>query len=157
MEKPRLSSVQSLSRVLLFGISWTAARQASLSITNSRSLLTHVHRVGDAIHSSHPLLSPSLLASNLSQHCGIFKCVRWPEYWSFSLNSSPSNEYSGLISFRMDWLDFLAVQQTLKSFLQHHRSKESVLRCSAFFIVQFSYPYVTSGKAIALTSWTFVG
>ena len=132
----QFSLVQSLNRVLLFATPWTAARQASLSITNFWSLLTHVHWVGDAIHPFHSLLSPSLPASNLSQHWGLFKCIRWPKYWSFSFNISPSNEYSGLISFRMDWLDFLAVQQTLKSFLQHHSSKESILWCSAFFIVQ---------------------
>ena len=82
--------------------------------------------------------------------------IRWPKYWSFSINISPSNEYSGLISFRMDWLDLLAVQGTLKSLLQHHSSKASVLQCSAFFIVQLSHPYMTTGKTIALTSWTFV-
>ena len=83
-------------------------------------------------------------------------CIRWPEYWSFSFNISPSNEYSGLISFRMNWLDLLAVQETLKSLLQHHSSKTSILRCSAFFIIQLSHPYVATGKAIALTRWTFV-
>ena len=153
----QFSSVQSLNRDLLFVTPWTAARQASLSITNFWSLLTHVRWVGDAIHPSHPLLSPSLSASNLPQHWSLFKCIRWPKYWSFSFNISPSNEYSGLISFRIDWLDFLAIQQTLKSFFQHHSSKESILRCSAFFIVQLTYPYVTIGKTIALTRRTFVG
>jgi len=101
---------------------------------------THVHWVGDAIQLSYPLSSPSPLAFNLSQHRGLFKWVssfRWPKYWSFSFNISPSNEHSGLISFRMDWLDLLAVQGTLKSLLQHHDSKASILRCSAFFIVQW--------------------
>ena len=83
-------------------------------------------------------------------------CIRWPKYWSFSFNISPSNEHSGLISFRMDWLDLLAVQGTLKSLLQHHSSKASILQCSAFFIVQLSHPYMTTGKTIALTRWTFV-
>ena len=115
---------------------------------------THVHRVGDAIQPSHPLSSPSLLTFRLSQHQGLFKWVlhiRWPKYWSFSFNISPSNEYSGLIFFRMDWLDLLAVQGTLKSVFQHHSSKASILRRSAFFIVQLSHPYVTTGKTIALT------
>ena len=121
---------------------------------------THVHWVSDAIQPSHPLLSPSPPAFNLSQHQGLFNesalCFRWPMYWSFSFNISPSNEHPGLISFRMDWLDLLAVQGTLKSLLQHHSSKASVLWCSAFFIVQLSHPYMTNGKTIALTRWTFV-
>ena len=120
---------------------------------------THVQRVGDAIRLSHPLsfLSPPVL--NLSQHQGLFQWVlpiRWPRYWSFSFSISPSNEYSGLISFRKDWLDLLAVQGTLKSLLQHHSSKASVLRRSAFFMVQLSHSYMTTGKTIALTRWTFV-
>ena len=122
---------------------------------------THVHQVGDAIHSSHPLSYPSPPAFNLSQHQGLFKWVsfriRWPKYWSFSFSISPSNEYSGLISFRMEWLDLLAVQGTLKSLLQQHSSKVSIFRCSVFFIVQLSHPYVTTGKTIALTRRTFVG
>ena len=122
---------------------------------------THVHRVSDAIQSSHPLSSPSSSTFNLSQHQGLFQWVsfsiRWPEYWSFSFNISPSKEHSGLISFRMDWRDLLAVQGTLKSLLQHHSSKASILRCSAFFIVQLSHPYMTTGKTIALTRRTFVG
>ena len=122
---------------------------------------THVHWVGDAIQPSHPLLSPSPLAFNLSQH-SVFSsesvlCIRWPKYWSFSFNISPSNEQPGLISFRMDWLDLLAVQGTLKSFLQYSTSKSSILWRSAFFIVQLSHPYMTTGKTIALTRWTFVG
>ena len=122
---------------------------------------THVHWAGDAIQPSHPLLSPSPPAFTLSQHQGLFiesaLRIRWPKYWSFSFNISPSNEYSGLISFRMDWLDLLAVQGTLKSLLQHHSSKASVLQCSAFFIIQLSHPYMTTGTTIALTRQTFVG
>ena len=114
-----------------------------------------------AIQPSHPLLSTSPPAFNLSQHQDLFQGVslriRWPKYWSFSLSISPSNEYSGLISFRMDWFDLLAVQGNLKSLLQHHNLKESFLWHSAFFMVQLSHPYMTTGKAIALTRWTFVG
>ena len=121
---------------------------------------THVHWVGDAIQPSHPLSSPSPPALNLSQHQGPFQwdgfSIRWPKHWSFSFSFSPSDEYSGLISLRIDWFD-LAVQGTLKSPLQHHSSKASVLRRSAFFIVQLSHPYMTTGKTIALTRWTFVG
>ena len=121
---------------------------------------TNVHCVGDVIQPSHPLSSPSPPALNLSQHQGPFTWVsslhiRWPEYWSFSFSISPSNEYSGLISFRMDWLDLLAIQWTLKSFLQHHSSKASILQHSAFFIVQLSHPYMKTGKTIALTKWVF--
>ena len=119
----------------------------------------HVHQVGDAIQPSHPLLSPSPPAFNLSQHQGLLNelvlCIWWPKYWSFSISSS--NEYSGLISFRMDWLDLLAVQGTLKSLLQHRSSKASIFRHSAFFTVQLSHPYMTTGKTISLTRWTFVG
>ena len=122
---------------------------------------THVHWVSDAIQLSHPLSSPSPLALNLPQHQGIFKesalCFRWPKYWNFSLSISPSNEHRGLITFRMDWLDLLAIQGTLKSLLQQHNSKASVLQCSAFFTVQLSHPYMATGKTIALTRWTFVG
>ena len=122
---------------------------------------THVHRVSDAIQPSHPLSSPSPPALNLSS-IGVFSnestlCIRWPKYWSFSLSISSSNEHPGLISFRMDWLDLLAVQGTLKSLLQHHSSKASILRCSAFFRVQQSHPYMTTGKTRALTRRTFVG
>jgi len=110
---------------------------------------------------SYPLLSPSPPAFNLSQHQdfsnGSVPCIRWQKYWSFSFSISLSNEYSGLISFRMDWLDFLVVQGTLKSLLQHHSSKASILQCSAFFMIQLSHPYTTTGKAIALTRQTFVG
>ena len=121
---------------------------------------THVHRVGDVIQPSHLLSSPSPPASNLSKHQGLSNesvlCTRWPKYWSFSFSIGPSNEYSGLISCRMDWLDLLAVQGTLKSLLQHHSSKVSIFQCSAFFIVQLSHPYMTTGKTIALTRRTFV-
>ena len=118
--------------------------------------LTHLHWVGDAMQPSHSLsLSPPTF--NLSQHQGLFKWVSWPKYWSFSLNISPSNEHPGLISFRMDWLDLPAVQGTLKSLLQHHSSKASILWHSAFFIVQLSHPYMTTEKTIALTRQTFVG
>ena len=118
----------------------------------------HVHPVVDAFQPSHPLLSPSLLPSvfRVSSNESVL-CLRWPKYWSFSFSITPSSEYSGLISFRMDWFDLLAVQGTLKSLLQHHSSKASILQCSAFFIVQLSHPYMTTGKTIALTRQTFVG
>ena len=122
---------------------------------------THAHLVGDDIQPFHLLSSPSPPTFNLSQHQGLFRGavlhIRWPKYWSFSFNISPSNEYSGIISFRMDWLDLLVVQGTLKSLLQHHSSKSSILWCSAFFIVQLSHPYMTIGKTTTLTRWTFVG
>ena len=121
---------------------------------------THFHWVSDAIQLSPPLLTPSP-TFNLSQHQGLFKWVSslhwWPKYCSFSFSISPSKEHSGLICFRMDWLDLLAIQGMLKSLLQHRNSKESILRCSGFFIVQLSEPYMTTGKTIALTKWTFVG
>ena len=122
---------------------------------------THVYQVGDAIQPSHSLSSPSPPAFNLSQYqvfsSESFLRIGWPKYWSFNFSISPSNEYSGLISFRMDWLDLLAVQGTLKSLLQHHSSETSILQHSAFFIVQLSCPYMTTRKTIALTIWTFVG
>ena len=125
------------------------------------STQTHVHWVGDVIQPSHPLLCPSSPALNLSQNQGLSNesalHIRWPKYWSFSFSISPSNEHQGLISFRMDWLDLLAVQGTLKSLLQHHSSKASILWRSAFLIVQLSHPYMTTGKTIALTRQTFVG
>ena len=122
---------------------------------------THVHRVSDAIQSSHPLSSPSPLAPNPSS-IRVFSnestlCLRWPKYWSFSFSIISSKEHPGLISFRMDWLDLLAVQGTLKSLLQYHSSKASILQRSAFFTVQLSHPYMTTGKTIALTRRTFVG
>ena len=115
---------------------------------------THVHGVGDAIQPSHPLSSPFPPAFNLSQH-QVFSnesvlCIRWPKYWNFSFSISPSNEYSGLISFRIDWFDLLAVQDTLKSLLQHHSSKASILQCSAFIMVQLSHPYMTTRKTHSL-------
>ena len=124
------------SCVQLFATPWTAARQGSLSITNLELAQTHVHRVGDAIQPSHPLSSPSL--ASILPSIRVFSnesalCIRWPKYWSFSFNISPSNEHPGLISFRVDWLDLLAVQGTRKSLLQHHSSKASILQCSAFF------------------------
>ena len=122
---------------------------------------THVNLVGDVVQSSilcHPLLLlPSIFPSIRVFSNESVLCIRWPKYWSFSFSISPSNEYSGLISCRMDWLDLLAVQGTLKSLLQHHSSKASILRCSAFFMVQLSHPYMTTGKTIALTRRTFVG
>ena len=121
---------------------------------------THVHWVSDAIQPSHLLLSPSPPAFNLSQHQDLFQwvlCIRWPKYWSFSFSISPSNEYSGLIFFRMNWFDFLIVQCTLKNLLQCYSSKASIILCSAFFMVQLSNPYMTTGKTIALTVRTFVG
>ena len=121
---------------------------------------THVHRVGDAIQPSHPLL-PLLLLPPIPASIRVFSNesvlrIRWPKYWSFGFSLSPSNEYSGLISFKMDWLD-LAIQGTLKSLLQHHSSKASILWCSAFFMVQLSHPFMTTGKTKALIRWTFVG
>ena len=120
---------------------------------------THVHCVGDAIHLM--LFYPLLLLPSIFPSIRIFSkesslCIKWPKYWSFNFSISPSNEYSGLISFRMDWLDLLAVQGTLKSLLQHHSLKASIFRCSAFFVVQLSHPYMTTGKTTALTRWTFV-
>ena len=122
---------------------------------------TYVHPIGDAIQPSHPLSSPSPPAFNLSQNQGLFQWVssshQVPKVLEFSFNISPSNEHSGLISFKVDWLDLLAVQGTLKSLLQHHSSKASILQCLAFFMVQLLHPYMTTGKTIALTRWTFVG
>ena len=162
LTKHQFSSVQSISHVRLFASPWTAACQVSLSITNSQSLLklTSIELVRPSNHLifCHPLLLPPSIFANIRVFSNeLVLCIRWPKYWSFSFSISSSNEYSGLISFRMDWLDILAVQGTLKSLLQHHSSKASVLRDSAFFIVQFSHPYMTTGKIIALTRWTFVG
>ena len=145
------SSVQSLSRVQLFATPWTATRQASLSITNSRSLpiLMSIESVmpSNNLILCHPLLLlPSIPPSIRVFSNGSALHIRWPKYWSFSFNISPSNEHSELISFRMDWLDLLAVQGALKSLLQHHSSKASILRCSAFFTVQLSHPYMILEK-----------
>ena len=141
---------------------WTAARQASLSITNSWSLLKRMS-IELVMPSNHLILCrPLLLLPSVFPSIRVFSNesalhIRRPKYWSFSFNISPSSEHSGLTSFRMDWLDLLAVQGTLKSLLQHHSSKASIVLRSAFFIVQLSHPYMTTGKAIALTRWTFVG
>ena len=154
------SSVQSLSHVQLFATPWIAAHQASLSITNSWSLLTSIESVmpSNQLILCHPiLLLPSIFPSIRVFSNESVLCIGWPKYWSFNFNISPSNEYSGLISFRMDWLDLLAVQGTLKSLLQHHSSNASILWRSAFFIVQLLHPYMTTGKTIALTRQTFVG
>ena len=138
----------------------TAARQVSLSNTNSRSLLK-LMSIESVMPSNHLILCHTLLfLPSIFPSIRIFSnesvlCIRWPKCWSFSFSISPSSEYSGLISFRMDWLERLAVQGTLKSLLQHHSSKASILRRSAFFIVQLSHPYTTTGKTIALTRWTF--
>ena len=150
------------SRVQLFATTWTAACQASLSITNSQSLLKLLS-IESVMPSNHLMLCHPLFPLPL-----IFLSIRvfstesvlpsrWPKCWSFSFSISPSNEYSGLISFRIDWLDLLEVQGILKSLLQHHSSKASILQCSAFFIAQLSHPYMTTGKTIALTRWTSVG
>ena len=141
---------------------WTAARQASLSITNSRSL-PKLMSIESVMPSSHLIFCrPLLLLPSIFPSIRVFSNesalhIRWPKYWSFSFNISPFNEHSGLISFRMDWLDLLALQGTLKSLLQHHSSKASILRHSAFFIVQLSHPYMTTGKTIALTRCIFIG
>ena len=149
-------SFQSLSRVRLLATPWTAARQASLSITKPMSIVSVMP--SNNLILCHPLLLPPSIFLSI----GVFSNepalrIRWPKYWSFSFNISPSNEHPGLISFRMDWLDLLAVQGTLKSLLQHHSSKASILWRSAFFPVQLSHPYMTTGKTIALTRQTFVG
>ena len=158
----QFSSVQSFSCVRLFGTPWIAARQASLSITISRGSL-RLMSIESAMPPSHLILCHPLLFLNpILPSIRVFSnestlCMRWPKYWSFSFSIIPSKEHPGLISFRMDWLDLLSVQGTLKSLLQHHSSKASVLRCSAFFTVQLSHPYMTTGKTIALTRRTFVG
>ena len=155
------SSVQSLSHVWFFATPWTAARQASLSITNSQNLLklmsiTSVMPFNHLILCRLLLLPPSIFPSiRVFSNDSVLR-IRWSNYWSFSFSISPSNEHPGLISFRMDWLDLLAVQGTLKSLLQYHSSKVSILQCSAFFIVQLSHPYMTTGKNIVLTRQTFV-
>ena len=155
------SSVQLLSRVQLFATPWTTICQASLSITNSRSPPKPMSVVLVMPFNHLILCHPLLLLPSIFPSIRVFLNelalrIRWPKYWSFSFNISPSNEHPGLISFRMDWLDLPAVQGTLKSLLQHHSSKASVLQCSDFFIVPRSHPYMTTGKTIALTRRTFV-
>ena len=157
-----ISLVQLLSHDWLFVTPWAEACQASLSITNSWSLLK-LMAIKLVMPSNHLILChPLLLLTSIFPSIRVFSNesvfhIRWPTYCSFSFNTSPSNEYSGLISFRMDWLDLLADQGTLKSLLQHQNSKASVLQCSAFFMVPLSHLYMTTGKTIALTRWTFVG
>ena len=156
-----MSSVQSLSRVQLFANPWTAARQASLSITQSWSLLKlmSIESVMPSNHlilCRHLLLLPSIFPSIKVFSNESVLHIRWPKYWSFSFSITPSNEYSGLISFRMDWVDLLAVQGTLKSLLQHHSSKASIRRCPTFLRVQLSHPYMTTGKTITLTRRTLL-
>ena len=156
------SSVQSLSHVRLFATPWVTACQASLSIINSRSLLKLIP-IESVMAPSHlilrrpllflPLIPPSIMVFSSESTLR----MRWPKYWSFNFSISPSNEHPGLISFRMDWLDLLAVQGTLKSLLQHHSSKASIFWHSVFFTVQLSHPYMTTGKTISLTRQTFVG
>ena len=159
--KNSVQSVKLLSRVRLFATPWTAPRQASLSITNYRRLLKLIS-IMSVIPSNHLILChPLLLQPSTFPSIRVFSNesvlrIRWPKYWNLSFSTSISNEYSGLISFRMDWLDLIVVQGTLKSLLQHHNSKASILWHSAFFIVQTSLPYMTTGKTIALTRWTFV-
>ena len=154
-------SIQLISHIQLFEPPRITAHQASLSITNSQRL-PKLMSIESVMPSNHLILCrPFLLLPSIFPSIRVFYnesalCIRWPKYWSFTFNISPSNEHPGLISFRMDWLDFLAVQGILKSFLQYHSSKASILCCSAFFIVQLSHPYMTTGKTIALTRWTFV-
>ena len=160
-ERNQIRSDQSLSRVRLFSTPWIAARQASLCITNSQSSL-RLTSIELVMPSSHFILChPLLLLPPIPPSIRVFSNestlrMRWPKYWSFSFSIIPSKEIPGLISFRMDWLDRLAVQGTLKSLLQHHSSKASILRGSAFFTVQLSHPYMTTGKTIALTRRTFI-
>ena len=158
----QFSSVHSLSCVRLFATPWTTACQASLSITNSQRLPKLM--VTESVKPSNHLIlcHPLLLLPPIFPSLRVFSSepalrIRWPKYWSFSFSISPSNNHTGLTSFRMDRMDLFAVQGTLKSLLQHHTSKASILQCSAFFIVQLSHPYTTTGKTIALTRWTFAG
>ena len=159
--RDKFSSIQLLSHVWLFASPWITARQASLSITNSRSPLK-LMSIESAMPSSHLILCcPLHLLPPIPPSIRVFSNestlrMRWPKYWSFSFSINPSNEHPGLI-FRMDWLDLLAVQGTLKSLLQHHSSKASILQRSAFFTVQLSHPYMTTGKTVALTRRTFAG
>ena len=154
-----ISSVQSFSHVQLFATPWITAHQASLSITPSLSSLRFmfIESVMPSNHLifCHPLLPPSIFPSIRVFSSELAFPIRWPKYWSFSFSISPSDEHLGLLSFRIDWLDLLAVQGTLKSLLQHHSSKASILQHSAFFTVQVSHPYMITGKTIALERWTF--
>ena len=158
----QFSSVQLLSHVWLFATPWTTACQASLSITNSWSPPKHMS-IESVMPSNHLIIChPLLILPSIFPSIRVFSNesalhIRWPKYWSFSFNICPSNEHPGLISFRMDWLDCFAVQGTLKSLLQHHSSKASILQHSAFLMVQLSYLYTTTGKTIALTRPAFVG
>ena len=157
-----VQSVQLINYVWFFATPCTGAHQVSLSITNSQSLLKFMF-IESVMPSNHlTLCHPLVLLPSVFPSIRVFSnesvlCIRWPMYWSFSFSISPCNEYSGLISFRTDWLDLLAVQGTLKSLLQHHSSKASILWRSAFFMVQLSHPYMTTGKNIALTRQTFGG
>ena len=158
----QFSSVQSLSRVQLFATPWTGALQASLSITNSQSLL-NLMSLESMMPSNHLILCcPVLLLPSIFPSIKLFSNesvprTRWPKFQSFSFSISPPNEYSGVISFRIHWFELLAVHGTINNLLQHHTSKASILWHSAFFTVQLSHPYMTTGKTIALTRWTFVG
>ena len=157
----KVTSVQLLGHVQLFVTPWTAACQTSLSITNSQSLLK-LMSIESMMPSNHLIVChPLLLLPSIFPSIRIFSnesvlCIRWPKYWSFSFSISPSNEHSGLISFRMDWLDLLEVQEILKSLLQHRSSKASILQHSVFFMVQLSHPYMITGKTITLIRQTFV-
>ena len=159
----QFSSVQLLSHVRLFATPWTVAHQASLSINNSWSLLKLMSIIKSVVQSNHLILcSPLSLLPSILPSIRVFSNesvlrIRWQRYWSFSFTISPSNGHSGLISFRVDWFDLLAVQGTLKSLLQHHSSKASILQCPVFFMVQRSHLYMTTGKTIALTRRTFFG
>ena len=158
----QFSSVPLLSHVRHFVTPWTVAHQVSLSIANSRSLLKPMS-IKSVMPSNHLILCcPLLLLLSIFPSIRVFSnesvlCIRRSEFWSFSFNISPSNEYSGLISFRIDWFDLFVVQGTLKSLLHHHSSKASILWHSAFFIIHLSHPYMTTGKTMDLTRWTFVG
>ena len=150
---PSINSVQLLSHVRLFAVPWTAAHQASLSITNSQSPPKPMS-IDSVMPFNHLILcQPLLLLPSIFPSIRVFfnksvLGIRWPKYWSFSFSISPSNEHSGLISFRTDWLDLLSVHGTLQNLLQHHSSEASILQCSAFFIVQLSHPYMTTGKTL---------
>ena len=157
----KLVVVQSLCRVQVFATPWTAAHQASLSFIISLSLLKLLS-IESVMPSNHLVICHPLLRPSIPPCIRVFSNesvlhIRWPKYWSFSFSISPSNKYSGLISFRIDWFDLFAVHGTLKSLLQHHSSKAPILWHSVFFTVQLSHPYMTTGKTIALARWTFVG